>query len=48
MAQILRLQPLLAQYGKTRSPLYADIASGLFVRPIKLGAQRAASMPALG
>lgn len=37
MTTILRFPSVLARCGKTRSPLYADIASGVFVRPVKLG-----------
>jgi prophage regulatory protein len=44
MARILRLPAVIASYGKSRSPIYADIKAGLFVRPIKLGA-RAAGWP---
>ena len=44
MARILRLSTVLDRTGKTRSPLYADMAAGLFVRPIKLSA-RAAGWP---
>ena len=44
MATILRLPRVLAESGKTRSPLYADIAAGLWTRPIKLSA-RAAGWP---
>lgn len=44
MEKILRLPAVLERTGKTRSPLYADIQAGLFVKPIKLGA-RAAGWP---
>ena len=44
MARILRLQAVIDRTGKSRSPIYADIQSGLFVRPVKLGA-RAAGWP---
>ena len=41
MERILRLPAVIERTGKTRSPLYADIQAGLFVRPIKLGARSA-------
>jgi prophage regulatory protein len=44
MERILRLPAVVERLGKTRSPLYADIQAGLFVRPIKLG-PRAAGWP---
>jgi len=44
MERILRLSSVIERLGKTRSPLYADIQAGLFVRPIKLGL-RAAGWP---
>jgi prophage regulatory protein len=44
MERILRLPAVIERIGKTRSPLYADIQAGLFVRPVKLGA-RAAGWP---
>jgi len=44
MEKILRLPAVIERIGKTRSPLYADIQAGLFVKPIKLGA-RAAGWP---
>lgn len=44
MERILRLPAVIERIGKTRSPLYADIQTGLFVRPIKLGL-RAAGWP---
>ena len=44
MARILRLPQVIDRYGKTRSPVYSDMAAGLFPRPIKLGA-RAAGWP---
>ncbi len=44
MERILRLPAVIERTGKTRSPLYADIQAGLFVRPVKLGA-RAAGWP---
>lgn len=44
MEKILRLPAVVELTGKTRSPLYADIQAGLFVRPIKLGL-RAAGWP---
>jgi prophage regulatory protein len=44
MERILRLPSVIERLGKTRSPLYADIQAGLFVRPIKLGL-RAAGWP---
>lgn len=44
MEKILRLKAVLERTGKTRSPLYADIQSGLFVKPVKLGL-RAAGWP---
>ena len=44
MARILRLPAVIEKIGKTRSPIYADIATGLFPRPVKLG-PRAAGWP---
>ena len=44
MARILRLQAVIDRTGKSRSPIYADMQAGLFVRPVKLGA-RAAGWP---
>ena len=44
MNRILRLDRVMDRYGKSRSPIYADIQAGLFPRPIKLGA-RAAGWP---
>jgi prophage regulatory protein len=44
MEKILRLPAVIERIGKTRSPLYADIQAGLFVKPIKLG-PRAAGWP---
>lgn len=44
MTTILRLPAVLAKYGKTKSPLYADIAAGMFVKPVKLGL-RASGFP---
>lgn len=41
---ILRIPAVLAEMGASRSKLYADIASGLFPRPVKLG-PRAAGLP---
>ena len=41
MEKLLRLNAVLEQTGKTRSPLYADIQSGLFVKPVKLGLRTA-------
>ena len=37
MPRILRLPAVLDRTGKRRSPIYADIQAGLFVRPIKIG-----------
>jgi prophage regulatory protein len=45
MATIWRLPQVLAESGKKRSPLYADISQGLWPRPIKLGI-RAVGWPA--
>ena len=42
--RILRLERVIDRYGKSRSPIYADISAGLFPRPIKLGV-RAAGWP---
>ena len=39
MEKILRLPAVIERIGKTRSPLYADMQAGLFVKPIKLGAR---------
>lgn len=36
---ILRLPSVQHQYGKGRSSIYADIARGLFTRPVKLGSR---------
>jgi prophage regulatory protein len=36
---IRRLPNILRRFGKSRSTLYRDIESGLFPRPIKLGAR---------
>ena len=44
MKRILRIESVIDRYGKSRSPIYADIQAGLFVRPIKLGI-RAAGWP---
>jgi prophage regulatory protein len=44
MKRILRIRVVIDRYGKTRSPIYADIQAGLFVRPIKLG-RRASGWP---
>ena len=41
MNRILRIERVIDRYGKSRSPIYADIQAGLFVRPIKIG-ERAA------
>jgi prophage regulatory protein len=38
MEQVLLRRPAVSgRYGKRRSALYDDIASGLFVRPVALG-----------
>ena len=34
---ILRLPAVLKRRGKSRSAHYADVKTGLFVRPVKLG-----------
>lgn len=39
MARILRQPAVLDRYGKSRSPFYCDIATGLFTRPVRLGAR---------
>ena len=44
MANILRVRKVLAKTGMTRSPLYVDIARGLWTRAVKLG-PRAAGWP---
>jgi prophage regulatory protein len=44
MKRILRIKGVIERYGKSRSPTYADIKAGVFVRPIKLGS-RAAGWP---
>lgn len=44
MKRILRIKGVIERLGKSRSPIYADIQSGVFVRPIKLG-ERAAGWP---
>jgi prophage regulatory protein len=36
---ILRLHAVQSRYSKSRSSTYADIAAGLFVPPISLGAR---------
>jgi prophage regulatory protein len=35
--RILRLPEVRARYGRSRSSVYADIESGVFMRPIRLG-----------
>ncbi len=40
--KLLRLPDVLAAYGAKRPTLYAHMADGLFVRPIKLGLRFAA------
>jgi prophage regulatory protein len=42
MPRLLRLEPVLAHTGQTRSPFYACIAAGTMTRPVKLGARAAA------
>lgn len=44
MYRILRIRGVMDRIGKSRSPIYADIQAGLFVRPVKLGV-RAAGWP---
>lgn len=44
MNRILRIERVIDRFGKSRSPIYADIQAGLFVRPIKIGV-RAAGWP---
>lgn len=41
---IWRIAPTLAETGTSRSGLYAQIAAGLFTRPIKIG-PRASGFP---
>lgn len=43
--RILRIQDTLQRTGSTRTPLYEDVAKGLFTRPIKVGGRRAAGWP---
>jgi prophage regulatory protein len=43
--RILRIQDTLQRTGSTRTPLYEDVANGLFTRPIKVGGRRAAGWP---
>ncbi len=45
MADLIRLPAVLAKTGRTRSPLYADIARGLFTKPVSVGGQRAVGWP---
>jgi prophage regulatory protein len=40
--QLLRLRSVLDLTGKCRSSLYADIAAGRFVRPIKISTRASA------
>jgi prophage regulatory protein len=42
--RLLRIRNVIERYGKSRSPLYADMLAGVFVRPVKLG-ERAAGWP---
>ena len=42
--QLLRLADVLKRRAKSRSGHYADIASGLFTKPVKIG-KRAAAHP---
>jgi prophage regulatory protein len=44
MKRILRIKGVIERLGKSRSPIYADIQAGVFVRPVKLG-ERAAGWP---
>lgn len=41
MKRILRINGVIERYGKSRSPIYADIKAGVFVRPFKLGSRAA-------
>lgn len=41
---ILRVPATLVETGASRSKLYADVAAGLFTRPVKLG-PRASGFP---
>lgn len=43
--RILRIQDTLQRTGSSRTPLYEDVANGLFTRPIKVRGQRAAGWP---
>jgi prophage regulatory protein len=40
--QLLRLPQVLALTGKCRSSLYADMAAGRFIRPIKISVRASA------
>lgn len=39
---LLRRKMVLSVYGKSRASLYRDIKSGLFTRPVKIGANSVA------
>jgi prophage regulatory protein len=43
--RILRIQDTLQRTGATRTPLYEDVANGLFTKPVKVGGRRAAGWP---
>lgn len=42
MTTLCKLSEVIALTRKTKSPLYADIKSGVFPRPVKLGLRSAA------
>lgn len=41
---LIRISAVLVETGTSRSKLYADVTSGLFTRPVKLG-PRASGFP---
>ena len=43
--RIIRIPETLRKTGYTKSPLYGDIAAGLFTEPVKIGGRRAAGHP---
>ena len=45
MATILRKKAVLARTGYTNTPLYGDIAKGLFTEAVKINGRRAAGWP---
>ncbi|WP_033924855.1 helix-turn-helix transcriptional regulator [Sphingomonas sp. 35-24ZXX] len=45
MTQLIRLPDVIARTGKSRSRIYAEIETGEFPRPVKIG-ERAVAWPA--